>query len=184
MHLCPLGVTFDHRAFGGHRPKHTTIAASLDCFSSLSTSCHGDSPTRTHLPWGVSTAGFVTWAGARVSPHPWPLLLKSPRPLHVTLCLTTGGHLVPCLSRQPCFPRTVPMANDQPKALRSQPRARTLCSHPGPGPKPIFGKSSVCTHGTPQGALTHSANCSCTISSIQQLHYRFKRGTTPPPMPL
>ena len=79
---------------------HPSFRAShMDCFSSW--------VNLRNLPWGVSTDGFATKAEAAY-PHPWSLLLKSTRPLHVTLCLTNSGHLVPCRSPQLCSPRAVP----------------------------------------------------------------------------
>ena len=114
-HLCPFRVIFDHCAFGGHRPKRTTIASSLDCFSSLSKSCPGESQTHTHLPWGVSTEGFATKAETAYPP-----------PLAAEIATAVARHLVSCDWRPPGAlpqPSTLlaacrAMANDQPKASK------------------------------------------------------------------
>ena len=59
-HLCPFRVTFDHCAFGGQRPKRTTIASSANCFRALERNCPGESASHTHLPWGNNSSGFAT----------------------------------------------------------------------------------------------------------------------------
>ena len=140
-HLCPARVTFDHCAFGGHRPKRTTIASSLDCFSSVSKSC-----TRlTHTCRGMCPQ---TVPLPRLMPRiPHPLLMKSPRPLHVTLCLATGGHLVPCLCPQPCLPRAVPWPMISLKPLSSQFACQNIVQSSLSEAQASPGKSSVCTHG-------------------------------------
>ena len=84
-----------------------------------------------------------------------PLLLKSPRPLHITLGLTSRGHLVPCLSPQTCLLRVVPW-----------PMVSLVRSHPGQRHKSILDMSSVRAHRVPPDALPHSAICSCTVNSI------------------
>ena len=125
-HLCPFRVTFDHCAFGGHRPKRTTVASSLDCFSSLSESCPGESQTHTHLPWGVSTDGFATKAETAYPP-----------PLAAEIATAIARPLVSCDWRPPGAlpqPSTLlaacrAMANDQPKASKFPALGLCTCSH-------------------------------------------------------
>ena len=121
-HLCPARVTFDHCAFGGHRPKRTTIASSLDCFSSVSKKLH---QTHTHLPWDVSTDGFATKADAAY-----------PSPLASEIATAIARHLVSCDWRLPGalpLPSTLlaacrAMANDQPEASKFSVRVPEHCA--------------------------------------------------------
>ena len=59
-HICAHAVSFDHCAFGGPRPKRTTIASTLPCFASLAKDCPGEACAAKHEPWGLGPAGFAT----------------------------------------------------------------------------------------------------------------------------
>ena len=119
-HLCPFRVILHHCAFGGHRPKRTTIASSLGFFSSLSKSytglthtCRGMCPQMLSLP--------------RLMPRiPHPLLMKSPRPLHVTLCRWRPHGALPQPSALLAACRA--MANDQPEASKFPVRVPGHCA--------------------------------------------------------
>ena len=78
QHIVPRRVSFDRCAYGGLRPKRTTLASSHPCLGSLATNCAGPSCARTHAEWGPSESGFATksesaypplLAGQAVSPH-------------------------------------------------------------------------------------------------------------------
>ena len=84
-HLCPFRVTFDHCAFGGQRPKRTTIASSTNCFRALERNCPGESASHTHLPWGTNSSGFATKEETAYPP-----------PLAAQVATAIARHLVDC----------------------------------------------------------------------------------------
>ena len=115
--------------------------------------------------------------------YPHPLLLKSPHPLHVTLCLATGGHLVPCLSPQTCLPRRA-MANDQPKASKFPALVPEHCAVIlVRGPSQSLANLPCAPMARLKAPWPIPADCSCTISSIpaDQLHYRLTGVLLPMP---
>ena len=183
-HLCPFRVTFDHCAFGGHRPKRTTIASSLDCFSSLSKSCPGESETHTHLPWGVSTEGFATKAETAYPP-----------PLAAEIATSIARHLVSCDWRPPgALPQSSnllaacrAMANDQPKASKFPALVPEHCAVIlVRGPTQSLANLPCAPMARLKAPWPIPADCSCTISSIpadaqllRTTPLSVNRGTTP-----
>ena len=183
-HLCPARVTFDHCAFGGHRPKRTTIASSLDCFSSVSKSC-----TRlTHTCRGMCPPdGFATKADAAY-----------PSPLANEIATAIARHLVSCDWRPPGalpLPSTLlaacrAMANDQPEASKFSVRVPEHCAvilvrgssqswqifrvHPWRASR---------RHGPSRRiALAPAAPSLRMLSCSEQLHYRLTGVLLPVPM--
>ena len=183
-HLCPFRVTFDHCAFGGHRPKRTTIASSLDCFSILSKSCPGESETHTHLPWGVSTEGFATKAETAYPP-----------PLAAEIATSIARHLVSCDWRPPgALPQSSnllaacrAMANDQPKASKFPALVPEHCAVIlVRGPSQSLANLPCAPMARLKAPWPIPADCSCTISSIpadaqllRTTPLSVNRGTTP-----
>ena len=185
-HIDPGSGThpFDHCAFGGHRPKRTTIASSLDCFSSLSKSCPGESQTHTHLPWGVSTDGFATKAEAAYPP-----------PLAAEIATAIARHLVSCDWRPPGAlpqPSTLlaacrAMANDQPKASKFPALVPVHCAVIlVRGPSQSLANLPCAPMARLKAPWPIPADCSCTISSIpadaqllRTTPLSVNRGTTP-----
>ena len=183
-HLCPFRVTFDHCAFGGHRPKRTTIASSLDCFSILSKSCPGESETHTHLPWGVSTEGFATKAETAYPP-----------PLAAEIATSIARHLVSCDWRPPgALPQSSnllaacrAMANDQPKASKFPALVPEHCAVIlVRGPSQSLANLPCAPMARLKAPWPIPADCSCTISSIpadaqllRKTPLSVNRGTTP-----
>ena len=183
-HLCPFRVTFDHCAFGGDRPKRTTIASSLDCFSGLAKSCPGESQTHKHLPWGVSADGFATKAETAYPPG-----------LAAEIATAVARHLVSCGWEPPgtlhqpasllaaCRAR----ANDQPKASKFPalvPEHCTVILVRGPS------QSLASLPCAPMSRLKAPwpvpADCSCTVGAIpaeaqllRTTPLSINKGTTP-----
>ena len=112
-HLCPFRVTFDHCAFGGQRPKRTTIASSADCFRKLERNCPGESASHAHLPWGTNSSGFATKAETAYPP-----------PLAAQIASAIAQHLVDCEWSPPeALPQPNSLLTACRAAVNEQPKA-------------------------------------------------------------
>ena len=60
QHILPHRVSFDNCAYGGLRPKRTTLASSHQCLDTLAKNCAGPSCARSHAEWGPTDSGFAT----------------------------------------------------------------------------------------------------------------------------